>query len=403
MPQHTSSRWSLCIVLLLFIVLAFPISALAASTREDTVSHTRVAHLRAGGQGWQVVPSPNIGRIGSQLSSISAVNANDIWAVGYDFTKLYSNRTLIEHWDGFSWQVVPSPNVGSDINFLYGVAALSANNVWAVGFYRNGSLRTLIEHWDGTQWSVVPSPNVGANDNQLEGIVSLSANNIWAVGTYFNVQKPRANLTLIEHWNGSQWSVVRSPNTTETINDLTAVAALSANNIWAVGYGETPGYITLVEHWNGSKWSIVKSPNVPNSNSTLQGISILAPNNIWAAGFYYDNTSHRDATLIEHWNGSAWSIVQSANNGTNFDRLLAITALSANDVWAVGDDDNGTSTYTLIEHWNGVSWKIVQSPNPGSGFNSLDASLYIAGTTWAVGYYFNNEVNFYETLVERLQ
>jgi hypothetical protein len=48
---------------------------------------------------------------------------------------------------------------------------------------------TLIEHFDGTSWAVVPSPNVGPNSaNQSNGLLGLtanSANNIWAFGSYF--------------------------------------------------------------------------------------------------------------------------------------------------------------------------------------------------------------------------
>ncbi len=408
MPRHAFSRWSLCIACSLFIVLSFPIPGLAAA-RKDTAH--RILHQRASVSSdtysWQIVPSPNVGTVGSQLSSMAAVSATDIWAVGYDYTNVYSNRTLAEHWNGSQWSVVPSPNVGSDVNYLYGVSALATNNIWAVGFYRNDVLRTLVEHWDGSKWSIIPSPNVGSSDNQLEAVVALSANNIWATGTYFNPQNPHANLTLVEHWNGSKWSVVPSPNTHETINDLVAVAAISANNIWAVGYGETPGYITLVEHWNGSKWSIVKSPNAPHGNNTLQGLSVLAANNIWAVGFYYDNKHNRDKTLVEHWNGTAWSIINSPDKGSDFDRLLAVTAISPTDIWAVGDDMSSeasyqnTGTFTLIEHWNGTSWQIVKSPRPSISFSSLAATLTISGTVWAVGYYYNNQDKYYETLVER--
>ena len=53
---------------------------------------------------------------------------------------------------------VPSPNIGTDSNLLQGVSALSSNNVWAVGYAGNPA-QTLIEHWNGTVWSVVPSLN----------------------------------------------------------------------------------------------------------------------------------------------------------------------------------------------------------------------------------------------------
>src|SRR5437762_3576748 len=71
-------------------------------------------------------------------------------------------RTLIEHWDGIAWSVVPSPNVSGLDRTLTGVAAVSANDVWAVGYYHNANyvVQTLIEHWNGSAWSIVPSSNV---------------------------------------------------------------------------------------------------------------------------------------------------------------------------------------------------------------------------------------------------
>src|SRR6266487_3376332 len=46
------------------------------------------------------------------------------------------------------WTIVTSPNLGTDNNYLLGVDAAGANDVWAVGHYYNGSAtRTLIEHW----------------------------------------------------------------------------------------------------------------------------------------------------------------------------------------------------------------------------------------------------------------
>src|SRR5579859_6854009 len=61
-----------------------------------------------------------------------------------------------------SWVQQTSPNVGVGDNSINGVAAISASNAWAVGYNFIGvNTVTLIEHWDGTSWSVVPSPNAG--------------------------------------------------------------------------------------------------------------------------------------------------------------------------------------------------------------------------------------------------
>ena len=134
-----------------------------------------------------------------------------MWAVGYYYNGgIY--QTLVEHWNGTSWSVVSSPNPGTDDNYLSGVAAVSANDVWAVGYYDNGSgaSQTLVEHWNGTAWSVVPSPNAGTSYNYLNGVAAVSASDVWAVG-YYGIGGS-TNQTLVEHWDGTAWSVVSSPN-----------------------------------------------------------------------------------------------------------------------------------------------------------------------------------------------
>src|SRR5207253_8316890 len=104
--------------------------------------------------------------------------------------------------DGIAWSLVSSPNVGSGTNFLYGgVRAVSSNDIWAVGHYISGGVsQTLTLHWNGSTWSVVSSPNVGTADNELKGLASVGTNDVWAVGVYVSggVYK-----TLTMHWNGS--------------------------------------------------------------------------------------------------------------------------------------------------------------------------------------------------------
>ncbi len=380
-------------------LLALPSAHVLAANSNALASPLTHKGITKNQKQWQVIPSPNVGNIGSDLLAISSVSASDIWSVGNSFTPGYLNVTLIEHWNGTSWQVVPSPNNGQDVNELNGVSAVSANDVWAAGDYRNGHFRTLIEHWDGTQWSIIPSPDAGNGDNLLDGIWALSQNNVWVVGTYVDVSK-NANLTLIEHWNGKKWSIVPSPNTRETINVLNAVEAVSKNDIWAVGAVETPAYMTLVEHWDGTQWSIVSSPNVNNGNNSLQGLTVIATNNIWAAGFYYDNNSNTDKTLVEHWNGTQWSIVSSPNVGSDFSQLYGVAAISANNIWSVGVDTHVPPTFTLTEHWNGTKWSIVSSPNVSADYNGLSAVIAVSGNPWAVGEYFDTSDNAYDTLVE---
>jgi len=161
---------------------------------------------------WKVVTSLNEGN-GAELVAVAALSTNDIWGVG-DFDTAGYRHTLTEFWNGKSWKIVSSPNGQKILNQLTSVAAVSTNDVWAVGHYRKdfSSDSTLIEHWDGTQWSIVSSPNTSSPINFLNSVVVGSTKNVWAVGSHVDFTK-NGNVVyhaLVEHWDGTQWSVVPS-------------------------------------------------------------------------------------------------------------------------------------------------------------------------------------------------
>jgi hypothetical protein len=169
---------------------------------------------------------------------VAAVSTNDVWAVGTSFNASGVEQTFIEHWDGKKWSIVASPSPSTQTNFLLGVTAVSTNDVWAVGSFQNasGAFQTLTLHWDGTTWSIVPSPSTLAN--LFFAVAIVSANDIWAVGESQNATSGISQ-TLIEQWNGSSWSVVSSPNPgsgSSPGDSLRGAAAdPSSGQAWAVG------------------------------------------------------------------------------------------------------------------------------------------------------------------------
>jgi WD40 repeat protein len=350
---------------------------------------------------WQVVPSPHVGSdlnyvqrsVGSSLQGVAVVSASDIWAVGR-YINDSGLQALIEHWDGTSWQVVPSPNVGSDDNFLHSVAAVSASDIWAVGRHgssRSQTFQTLIEHWDGISWQVVPSPNVGLDGAWLQGLAVVSATDIWAVGAYTHSGGVQA---LIEHWDGISWQVVLSPNVGSGHNSLHSVAAVSASDIWAVGRHGSSDFLqmpperwdgqTLIERWDGTSWQVMPSPSVRSSDNSLDGVAVVAANDIWAVGCYAYNDGVQ--ALIEHWDGTSWQVVPSPNVESGGTWLQGVAVVSTGDIWAVGRYINDSGVQALIEHWDGISWRIVPSPNVGSDGNSLEGLAVVsASDIWAVG------------------
>jgi hypothetical protein len=374
------------------------------------------------GAQWSVIPSPNVGSEPNELNGVAAVSSNDVWAVGA-YGYFFDARTLVLHWNGTQWSVVTSPNAGTGGNHLHGIAAVSAHNLWAVGtnYGSSGVSPTVVLHWNGTVWSISPGPSPDPRSGDLSGVAAVSSNDVWAVGTYRRSSSPYE--TLVERYHNvcptstptvtgtpptrtqtrtpsitpsptatclPAWSIVPSANPGSSGNSLYAVSAVSANDVWAVGDKGQNNYsdATLIEHWNGCGWVDVASPSPGESYHALRGVTAISSDDVWAVGSFQNIGSHQ--TLMEHWDGTNWSVVPSPNYGTLDNDLTAISAVSANDLWAVGYYlNNGNGQFqTLVEHWDGTQWSLASTPIPSMWNSALYAVAAISNNdVWVVGDY----------------
>jgi hypothetical protein len=374
-------------------------AALAASGSVLLLASTATAATPA----WVTVPSVNPSAAANVLDAVSARTATDAWAVG-QFQAAGDDaglQILAERWNGTSWQQVPTPNIVRQDERLLGVSASGPNDAWAVG-NTNGisaaSHSTLAAHWDGAAWTIVATPAAesGGRLASLYGVADLGPANAWAVGQGKDARP------LAEHWDGTAWSIVPVPvpavpaGTSFANAALTGISAVSATDIWAVGtttaiQGVNVVKFTLAEHWNGTAWSIVKTANTAEPTA-LNGVTAISATNAWAVGNGFNNVHDTSATVanqavIEHWDGTAWSIVTSPST---VPELGSVSAASAADIWATGVafDASGTIpvNVTRTEHWNGTAWSVVASPNGPAGDTTLGGvSALPSGEAWAVG------------------
>ena len=120
--------------------------------------------------------------------------------------------------------------------------------------------------------------------------------------------------------------------------------------------------------WNGATLSPMPGP--APSGVELSGVSCLDATNCTAVGYHVEPYS----TFAEHWDGTAWTMTPIPNPGdaAAYDRLYGVTCTSTSFCVAVGFDlsipkQNGyVPDQTLIEVWNGSAWSVVPSPNPGA-------------------------------------
>jgi hypothetical protein len=334
---------------------------------------------------WAVKASPSKGA--AMLSAVAATSGRDAWAVGsYDVGGAY--KTLIEHWNGSRWSITASPSPASGFhttNALAAVVAIGPKNAWAFGFYlkTSTSFRTLVEHWNGSRWSVVPSPNSGSGENTLAAAVARSATDIWAVGYHGD---PGHRRTLTEHWNGAAWSIIASPSVDTGDNFLFGAAAAPSGPVWAVGSDSVSFGRTLAVRWNGHAWTTASTADPGDGDRFLQGVAAPTGRYALAVGNYLAGNQTR--ALAERWTGSGWSLVPAASPAADYNGLQAVAAASTSNAWAVGTRraDQGSAFRTLAEHWNGTAWTTVPSPSPGTGDDWLyGAAAVPGGGFWAVG------------------
>ena len=170
---------------------------------------------------------------------------------------------------------------------------------------------------------------------------------------------------------------------------LSGAAVIAPTDMWAVGdigtgsgcnpfqlVGEGGGpFQTLAEHFNGTSWSLVSTPAL---NAALSGVAGAAGNNVWAVGDQAQGSSNN--TLIEHWDGTSWAAIPGPKLPKG-SALTGVTAPAADNAWAVGFA--GGSPDALVEHWDGTNWSIVATPAGVRFFGAMAASS--GGTVLAVG------------------
>jgi hypothetical protein len=220
--------------------------AVGVQTAADGTWRTLVEH--ASGGAWTRAGSPNDGTTGTDntLTAVGGTSATGLWAVGYRQSP-QGLRPLVLRYDTAasppSWVSVSGaggvPSPGAVETVLTGVDVRTAGDVWAVGYYDQGSVkRPLALHWNGSSWSNSPVPGAGL----LRQVRAIASGNVWSAGTYYNAGEHRVR-TLLVRFDGTKWATVRSADAASPTGDeLVGIAADPAGSaITVVGrQGESP-------------------------------------------------------------------------------------------------------------------------------------------------------------------
>jgi hypothetical protein len=202
----TGSRWYVvptpgpALAELLCVVVTGPSTAWAGGQIGDDANPSANLLLRWNGSVWKSVPSPMQGA-DRGVFGLAAGPSGTLLAVGnYVSPKTGNSTPLSMVWNGKTWRAVSVPGA---VSGLGNVGSSPGGTAWAVGNASNG---TGMLRWTGKAWSEVKSPQVATQD-YLYGVAASSASNAWAVGTSATSDADDAvTQTLLLHWNGRTWS-----------------------------------------------------------------------------------------------------------------------------------------------------------------------------------------------------
>ena len=280
------------------------------------------------------------------------------------------------------WRIVPNPHFGT----LLGISGLSNSELWAVGYFYDqpqGRYRPLAEHWDGRRFHYVAAPTASRGYNAFNAVATIAPDDAWAVGYQAPVYYSYVHSPLIEHWDGSSWRVVSSPFRGE--GELTAIAALGADDVWAVGFRSANPYGSLILHWNGAVWSIVNDGHA-SDNTILRGVVANGPDDIWVGGST-PGPDFDSVAFAEQWDGSSWSPhPASPGEGVEYEEFNAIAGSPAGgNFWGVGWESPGLGYFQMAQRYDGSQW--IRTDNPDFPLNNNLYGVAVVGTkAWAVGY-----------------
>ncbi len=192
----------------------------------------------------------------------------------------------------------------------------------------------------------------------------------------------------------SGWNIVVSASTgPQDSNLLLGTSCANAWNCWAVG-GSFPSLSNngkpsaLINHWDGTSWSVTPlAPPAGSAASLLWNVTCVTTSDCWAVGGQELGANPAPSSLAEHWDGSGWSVVPTP---AGFGYLFSVACPSTSDCWAVGTavaSDNSGPLNGIIDHWDGSSWSPVTTAPSGQTYDQFNSVACTgASDCWAVGF-----------------
>jgi hypothetical protein len=367
--------------------------------------------------GWRIDTTVAVRGSGTLFFGVAASSPSDAWAAGLSVKDKGTSapEAVIRRWTGKAWRAVTLPGKVARTWAATGsidspVAAASARSVWVFGSATGSYLRL-----SGSRWSIGRLPGADtASSGELvfvDTVKVFSSTDVWAFGLQESASgsvEPYA-----AQFNGRTWSTVTVPGS----GAITAVAAVSAKDIWAVESTESSSLFpsaatrsalkaspaartavarlraassaataSVVLQWTSKSGTWKDAAPLPASAASDQFVSAVAEpgGHVWFGGSA-DNSAKGTSPVTAEWNGTAWSVNDLPGKASSADwQLGSMAPDGTGGIWALAE--NNSSGAERIWHLHGTTWSQAR-PAFGKHAWILYALAAVPGThsVWAVG------------------
>jgi len=183
-----------------------------------------------------------------------------------------------------------------------------------------------------------------AMNTTIFSVAGVTANDAWLAGGSFN------GGLLVQHWNGTRWGAIATPASTSGVGN--AVIAAAGNTVWAFDDESNSTDNAVALRRTGGRWTTHQFPDF----STINAAAVFSPTDAWAFGERFGSAV---SSFVRRFNGTRWRAVATPIVPND------ASAVSANDIWAVGQTVASLSTSHQVfaaAQWTRGKWRLLHFP-----------------------------------------
>ncbi|MEU7742334.1 hypothetical protein [Nonomuraea sp. NPDC049158] len=328
---------------------------------------------------------------GADFLDIAATGEADAWAVGERTFGTDGHEALLVHWDGERWRRLTKelPKQARHVT-LTKVDASDPGNVWVIAEDKEGGESGLL-HFDGRRWSFIPDPVVTSEGDTASPseVVALGGGQVWALGggwaRHFDGQRwssqaiPIATYAAVAVSPQDIWAVGEvDPRPDDAYAQSEPAVARFDGRTWRRVPLPAPSLPAPSESAPSEPAPSEPGSAPPGSvDSRVSAVLAVAADDVWAVGGY-ETSDGAFRPLSYRWNGTAWRAVAIEGG-----QLTGIARDSGGVVWVASRrsvSEDAKDTYRLLAEAGG-RWSRVTPPAPVTAMTALPGGKPL----WAIG------------------